>query len=327
MKKNSAPDTDILISSIKKAYFLFSRQIDGKITAVSPAVQTMLGYDSEEFALIYPHFQLVKCMQNSIEANGASSCPEKQRSEYNIQINHKNGSPHWLKIVELPVVNQKGEIISYDCIAHDITGHVNNTAHLLYSEKRLRDALGHSIRVLATTVESRDYFSYGHHQRSSSIARLIAQDLGMSAESIDTIRLAAVIHDIGKITVPSEILNKRNLLSDTDYSFIHSHPEAGYNILKGLDIPWPFAEIVLQHHERMNGSGYPYQLQGDQILPESRVLAVADVIEAMASDRAYRSAMDTDSIMDEICVQRGILFDPDVVDASMRLLSENRIIL
>ena len=316
MKENLIYDTDIFLDHIKKSYFLFSRQIDGTIISVSQAVTSMLGYDRHEFMQLFADTLL----QDSLQS-------KKHPTEYEIKINHKNGSPCWLKVVEMPVMSQAGEIKAFDCLAHDITEHKNTCAELLASEKKVRGALGSSIRALAASVESRDHFSCGHQQRASSMARLIAQELGVSAERTDTIRLAAVVHDIGKIVIPLEILNKKNLLSDTDYDFIQGHPETGYNILKKLDLPWPLAEIVLQHHERMDGSGYPHHLRGDQILPETRILTVADVIEAMASDRSYRPAMVLDSIVDEITDKKGVLFDPDVVDASLRLLTEEKIVL
>jgi len=327
MKNNIIHDQERFLDGIKKAYFLFSRRLDGSVISVSSSVTNLLGYDCREFAHIFPDFLLVKCLQSTVDDNGRSCIDTRQQNEFEIQVNHKNGTTHWLKIIEIPVTNDAGEIKAFDCIAHDITNHKIHRAELLASEKMLRNALGKSIRALAATVESRDYFSYGHHERASSMARLIAQELGISDQRTDTLRLAGVIHDIGKISVPTEILNKRTHLSDTEYGFVHSHPETGYNILKSIDLAWPLAEIVLQHHERMDGSGYPFHLSGDAILPESRILAVADVIEAMASDRAHRPALELDTIMDELSEQRGILFDPDVVDVSMRLLAERKIIL
>lgn len=327
MKKQQLPGTDRFLNGIRKAYFLFSRQLDGNITSVSPSVTNLLGYDSREFAQIFPHFRQVSSQQKRFVDDDLSYSDDIHSTEYEIQMDHKNGAPHWLKIKELPITDESGEIKAFDCIAHDITQHKTQTAELLSTERLLRNALGKSIRALAATVESRDYFSYGHHQRASSMARLIAQELGLSSQRTDTIRLAAVIHDIGKIGVPTEILNKRTRLSETEYGFVKNHPEAGYNILKELNLDWPLAEIVLQHHERMDGSGYPYHLSGEEILPEARILAVADVVEAMASDRAHRPAMKLDSIMGELSNQKGILFDPDVIDTSLRLLSEKRITL
>ena len=315
MKEKSMPDTDMFLNSIQKAYFLFSRELDGTITSVSQTITSLLGYDRHEFMQRFADTLLQNPLQN-----------RNNPTEYEIRINHKNGTPRWFKIVEIPVLNQTDEIKAFDCMAHDITKHKNRYALLQSSEKKIRNALGTSIKALAASVETRDYFSYGHQQRSSSIARLIAQELGISAERTDTLRLAAVIHDIGKITIPLEILNKKNLLNNSELDLIHGHPEAGYNILKELYLSWPLAEIVLQHHEKMDGSGYPYHLRGDQILPESKILTVADVMEAMASDRAHRPAMDIESIMAEMTEQKGVLYDPDVVDVSLRLLTEQRIL-
>jgi PAS domain S-box-containing protein/putative nucleotidyltransferase with HDIG domain len=316
------PDNNRFIDGIKKGLFLFTRLIDGKITTVSPSVTSLLGYNSQEFAKILPDYLL----QNTFSAKGPSFI-ENKPNEYELRINHKNGELHWLKIIELPVLNEEGEIKAFDCIAHDITKHKNYSAELVSSERTLRDVLSKSVYFLIETVESREYLSHGHHQRTSSIARDIAQELGMSEEATDTIRLAGIVHDIGKITVPTEILNKRAFLSDTEYAFVQNHPEVGYYILKDIDMPKPLAEIVLQHHERMDGSGYPNHLKGDEILHESRIVAVADVIEAMASDRAHRPALEINNILDELERQKGILFDPDVVDVSVQLLTEKKIIL
>ncbi len=309
-------DTDIFLQTIKKAYFLFSRQLNGTIISVSEAVTPMLGYDRDEFK----HLFAEKLQQGPLK----SSC---NLTEYEMEIDHKDGSRRWLKVIEMPVPNQSGETKAFECLVHDITEHKNNYLELLSSERQVRSALSNSIKALASSVESRDIYSYGHHQRSSSMARIIAQELGISKERTDTIRLAAVIHDIGKITIPLEILNKKNSLNKAEFDLIQGHPEAGHSILKDLDLPWPLADIVLQHHERLDGSGYPNHLQGDQILPETRIMIVADVIEAMASDRAHRKAKGTDSIVEEITSQKGILYDPDVVDVSLQLLNEKKIVL
>lgn len=311
-----SPDTDILLNSIKRAFFLFSRRLDGTLISVSPVVLSMLGYERQEFLQLFGDSLLHDRMQKHV-----------RKSEYELQIDHKNGSTRWFKIIEIPIMGLDGTVRAFDCIAHDITDHRNNYVKLLDTEKNVRGALGKSIWALAASVETREYYSIGHQQRASSMARIIAQELGVSSERIDTIRLAAVIHDIGKITIPTEILNKKALLSDTELGFIQAHPEVGYNILKELDLPYPLADIVLQHHEKLDGSGYPHHLRGDRILPETRILTVADVIEAMASDRPQRTAMDLDSILGEITEQRGILLDPDVVDVSLLLLTEKRITL
>ena len=320
-----SPD-EKFIDSIKQAYFLFARRPDGAITSVSPTVKPLLGYDRDEFTAVckaslprYPkgHYDTLLSESN----DGEIFIPP-----YEIQITHKDSTPHWLKITEIPIVSQDGDIVSIEYLAHDVTGHKLLEKDLRDSEQNLREVLSSTVRALAMSVEARDYFSFGHHQRSSSFARTIAQELGMSSATTDTIRLAGVIHDIGKICIPPEILNKRNTLNDIEYSFIQSHPETGYNILKDIDLPDPLADIVLQHHERINGSGYPRRLSGDEILPETKVLMVADVMEAMASDRAHRPAMSEESIVAELTDKSGTLYDPTVVDVSIRLVNEKKIV-
>ena len=249
MNTHLMTDNDRFLAGVKKAYFLFTRRLDGNITTVNSSVTNLLGYESQEFAKILPDYLL----QNTISVKATTSIQDKQPVQYEIRINHKNGELHWLKIIEIPVLNEAGEIIAFDCIGHDITKHKNYSAELVSSERTLRDVLGKSIYVLIETVESREYLSHGHHQRTSSIARSIAQELGISDEGTETIRLAGIVHDIGKITVPTEILNKRAFLSATEYGFVQNHPEVGYDILKNIDMPKPLAEIVLQHHERLDG--------------------------------------------------------------------------
>jgi len=188
--------------------------------------------------------------------------------------------------------------------------------------KQMRKNLNGTIKAIARTVETRDAYTAGHQRRTTEIARAIAFEMGLSKQLIDGIRMAGVIHDLGKISVPAEILSKPGQISKSEMSLIKQHPHAGYEILKGIDFKWPVADIVLQHHERLNGSGYPYNLQGDQILLEARVIGVADVIEAMASHRPYRPALGLDDAFEEITMNRGIMYDPDVVDASIDLFTK-----
>jgi HD-GYP domain-containing protein (c-di-GMP phosphodiesterase class II) len=146
--------------------------------------------------------------------------------------------------------------------------------------------------------------------------------MNLPIDMIDGIHMAAAIHDLGKISVPAEILSKPTKLTNIEFNPIKTHSQSGYNILKDIDFPWPVARTVLEHHERMNGSGYPDGLTGDNILMESRILAVADVVESMASHRPYRSALGIDAALNEISKNKGILYDPEVSDACLRLFHE-----
>lgn len=175
---------------------------------------------------------------------------------------------------------------------------------------------------MASTVETGDPYIAGHQRRVADLARAIAKEMGLSAEPIDGIRVAGVIHDIGKISIPGEVLSKPGRLTEIEFGLIKAHPQVGYEILKAIDFPWPVAQIVLQHHERMDGSGYPSGLSSEEILLEARVLAVADVVEAISSHRPYRPALGMDKALEEISRHKGVLYDAGVVDACLKLFTE-----
>lgn len=196
------------------------------------------------------------------------------------------------------------------------------TRSLSESENRLKKTLLETVSAVAAMVELRDPYTAGHQRRVEQIATAIAHELQLPEQQIEALSLAAVVHDVGKIHVPSEILSKPGHLTDVEFSLIKQHPETGYDILKGIDFPWPIANIVRQHHERLNGSGYPHGLNGDDILLEARILAVADVIEAMASHRPYRPGLGIDTALEEVENNRDTLYDPAVTDAALTLFRE-----
>ena len=190
------------------------------------------------------------------------------------------------------------------------------------AKQKLQKTLEKTIHALASAIEMRDPYTAGHQKRVTKLACAIAKEMDLSKEQIEGIRMAGLIHDIGKISIPFEILTKPGKLNDLEYSLIKTHPQAGYNILKGIEFPWPVAQIVLQHHERMDGSGYPQGLCGKDILLEAGILAVADVVEAMSSHRPYRPAYGIDKALEEISKNKGILYDPEVVNACLRLFNQ-----
>jgi response regulator RpfG family c-di-GMP phosphodiesterase len=196
------------------------------------------------------------------------------------------------------------------------------TGELRESEKRLRTSLLDSVTALAATVEMRDPYTAGHQRRVAQLAVAIARELMLPEEQVEGIFLASVVHDVGKIQVPAEILSKPGRLSELEFRIIKEHPQHGFDVLKSIDFPWPIAQIVLQHHERLDGSGYPQALKSDQILSDARIIAVADVVEAMVSHRPYRAALGVDVALEEITRNRGVLYDPAVVDACLRLFRE-----
>jgi len=190
------------------------------------------------------------------------------------------------------------------------------------SFNKLKKALGGTISAMAITVETRDPYTAGHQQRVANLASAIAKEMEIDSDGVEGIRMAGVMHDVGKLAVPIEILTKPGRLSEMEFGIIKEHPQAGYDILKEITFPWPIANIVLQHHEKIDGSGYPRGLSGDHILVTSRILAVADVVEAMASHRPYRPSLGIEKALQEISKNQGVFYDRLAVDKCLILFRE-----
>lgn len=187
---------------------------------------------------------------------------------------------------------------------------------------KLQDTLEGVIQVIAHTVESKDPYTAGHQRRVAELACAIAHEMDFTEEQVKGILMGGMIHDLGKISVPSEILTKPGKLNDIEFAIIKTHPQVGYDILKGIDFEWPIKTMVLQHHERMDGSGYPNGLKADEIMPESRILVVADVVEAMASHRPYRPGLGIDIALEEIRKNKGILYEADIVEICDKIFTK-----
>lgn len=224
--------------------------------------------------------------------------------------------------VQVVAWDEKGKPKAVAKIYNDITEHKQAAEDLKDSMLQLRQNLAGTIQAMSRTVESRDPYTASHQRRTTEIACDIARLLGLDKQQVDIIRMAGAIHDLGKIAIPTAILSKPGKINQSEFSLIKQHPLTGFNILKGMDLG-PVADIVLQHHERMDGSGYPYGLRGDEILLEARVIGVADVLEAMASHRPYRPALGIDQAFDELINNRGLFYDPDVVDAAAELFNDS----
>lgn len=188
---------------------------------------------------------------------------------------------------------------------------------------QLKESLDGIIHSVALMVEARDPYTAGHQNRVSDLAAMIAEKLGWDADRIEGLKLAGIVHDIGKIQIPAEILTKPTKLSNLEYEMIKTHSQTGYDILKDIHFPWPIAKMIYQHHECLDGSGYPLGLKGDEILMEAKILTIADVVEAMASHRPYRASLGMDTAMEEIQKYRGIRYDPDIVDACVELFKKD----
>ena len=193
---------------------------------------------------------------------------------------------------------------------------------LLQTYKKLQKFVEDTAYIIMKVVETRDPYSIGHQQRVSKLATTIAQEMKLSQDKIEGTRIASLVHDIGKVNLPTEIIIKPNKLIDVEFNLIKNYPKVGYDILKKVDFPWPIAEIVLQHQEKIDGSGYPRGLKGDEICIEAKILGVANVVEAMTSYKSYRTALSIDESLAEIVENKNILFDPEVVDTCLKLFKE-----
>jgi PAS domain S-box-containing protein/putative nucleotidyltransferase with HDIG domain len=211
-------------------------------------------------------------------------------------------------------------------VFRDISSRKRAEEELKQSWERLQKALAGTVQAMALTIEMRDPYTAGHQRRVSKLSCAIAQELGLAPPQIEGLRTAGDIHDIGKIYVPAEILSKPGRLTEIETSIIRAHAQVGFDILKNVEFPWPIAQIIYQHHERLDGSGYPNKIRGDQILLEARIIAVADVIEAMSSHRPYRPSYGLDKALDEIQKHAGRLYDPAIVEVCVRLFEQNRFV-
>ena len=190
------------------------------------------------------------------------------------------------------------------------------------SHNKLQKVLEGIAYIIAKVIERRDSHSIGHQQRVSKLAAAIAQEMKLPQDKIEGLTFASLVHDIGKVDLPIEIVVKPDKLIEIEFNVVKNHPKIGYEILKKVDFPWPVAEIVFQHHEKIDGSGYPRELKRDEILIEAKILCVADVVEAMSSYRSYRPAINIDRTLNEISENKDILFEPEVVDTCLKLFRE-----
>ncbi len=201
-------------------------------------------------------------------------------------------------------------------------------AHLYEGVQRKHTALKKVtegvLHVMSVAVETRDPYTAGHQRQVANLACEIAEEMGLSEWDIEGIRIMGLLHDVGKISVPAEILSKPGQINQYEFSVIKTHPRAGYEILKEIEFPWPVTQVILQHHERLDGSGYPQGLSGEDIILEARILGVADAIDAMLSHRPYRPALGVDRVLEEISQKRTILYDPEVVDAYLKVFQKNK---
>jgi PAS domain S-box-containing protein/putative nucleotidyltransferase with HDIG domain len=309
---------------------VFMLDLNLTTTYVSPSIERMLGYTPEERMAQPVDQQLTRKSQALVfETLIAELDREKEKGAdpdrsltLELEYYHRNGSIRHLTTYIRGIRDSEGNLTGLYGSHHDITDRKKAEEDLRKSVGQLRRAMQTTIQVLGLVAETKDPYTAGHQKRTTDLARAMATEMGLPPEQIEGIRMAGVIHDIGKISLPTEILSKPTKLSNIEFSLIKQHAQQGYEILKEVESPWALAEMVYQHHERINGSGYPRGLKGDEILIEARILAVADVVESMASHRPYRAALGIGAALEEIIKNRGVLYDPVVVDACLRLFQE-----
>jgi putative nucleotidyltransferase with HDIG domain len=246
-----------------------------------------------------------------------------QLEPWEFRIVDKDGRIIFVRSSSRPIYKD-GEIVSITSLIADIRERKITEEKLEKSYASLKKTLDDAINTMVKIVELRDPYTAGHQQRVAGLATAIAREMKFDDTRIDNLRTAAVIHDIGKIYIPSDILSRPGKLSEMELNLIKTHPQGGYDIIKGMDFPCSIARAVLQHHERLDGSGYPNGLKGEDMLLEAKILAVADVVEAMASHRPYRAALGMDKALEEISKNKGKLYDPDVVDACVELFHSGK---
>jgi len=288
----------------------------GKVTFINPSAQKITGWNEPD-AIDQPVDRILELKEN-LNFDPDSALPVLE--ETNLITRTGLEIPVELTVSTLP--EESGQPSGQVIVFKDVTSRRQTEQELQESWARLRRALKGTIQAISTTIEMRDPYTAGHQRRVAQLAEAVAREMNLPEVKIEGIRFAAQIHDIGKIYVPAEILSKPTKLTDLEYTIIKTHPQAGYEILKNIEFPWPIAEIVLQHHERLNGSGYPAGLKDGEILLEARILAIADVVEAMSSHRPYRPSCGIDKALEEIGLNNGLLYEPEAVAACQRLFLE-----
>jgi len=288
---------------------IFQTTLEGKCTMVNSAMVALLGYSSAE-----EYIEATSRPENLYV--DASSRQELIRllltdgyvKGFETELYRKDGSKLSVSMNVRGVFDERGNFIHYQGTVIDISAEIT-----------LRRVLDETTGALSMAVEVRDPYTAGHQERVTRLAEAIAAEMHFSDEHISAVHTAGMLHDIGKIYVPAEFLSRPGKITDNEYNILKQHAREGYEILKNIEYKYPIAEIVYQHHERMNGSGYPRSLSGDRILIEARIISVADVVEAMASPRPYRPALEIEKALDEIRKNRGILYDASVVDTCLAL--------
>jgi len=318
--KNAKDELEIILDSVPA--IIFYKDIESKIILANKTLADSLKIPIKDIIGKTPEELFPKDQAESMKKGDQEVMISGKLKRNIIQPYTTPDGIRWLNVDKIPYKDKKGKIIGIIGLAKDITEQRKSEEELRQSYQQLKKTMDATIDTMSSIIEAKDPYTAGHQQRVSQLATAIAKELHLSQNKIEGIRIASLIHDIGKIGIPTEILSKPIKLSDIEFNLIKEHSQIGYNILKSIDFSYPVANIVLQHHEKLNGSGYPNHLKGDKILPEARILGVADVVEAMSSHRPYRPALGIDKALEEITQNKGILYDPKAVDTCLKLFKE-----
>ena len=302
---------------------------DGNVTLTNEAFVKLLGYTQDDIPTVsewwpkaYPDPEVRRRMVDAWSSETERSAKSDDAfTPMEARIRCKDGTERVMLLSSASLDSASSEQV---VVFYDITEREQAEEAVLRSNERLEQVLKSVIVLIGKVVEARDPYTQGHEEGVARIGRLIAEEMGLPADVVEGVEVAGLVHDVGKLGIPAEILTKPGKLGEVEYELIREHSQQGYDILKHIDFDWPVAESVLQHHERMDGSGYPSGLAGDGISVTARILMVADVIEAMAAHRPYRPALGLDAAMDEI-TGHPEKYDQQVVSACVRLHEAGRI--
>lgn len=304
---------------------IFILDVEGTLLYINPAWKKILGHRQEDIVgrnlVAFVEEEDVNRLEQLLKIVRKNKTPIM---DILLTIKSLPGIEHNFSFNCAPNIDEGGHVDSLVGIFTDMTDLRRSEVELKKSYEKLEVAMSGTISVISLISESRDPYTAGHQRGVADLAAAIAREMGLPEERTKMIHMAGLIHDIGKINVPAEILSKPGKLNSVELSLIKNHPETGYNILSQVDFTPIISQIVYQHHEKIDGSGYPRMLSGDKIILEARIITVADVVEAMANHRPYRPALGIEKALDEIRANRGVTYDPDVADACIALFANNR---
>ncbi|MCP4180972.1 MAG: PAS domain S-box protein [bacterium] len=302
-----------IISSMADGLWVIDKEGNNKY--INPSMSNMLNYNREEFFKLTP-LDITSEKYSTSTLNNINSALNGNIASDELSLIAKNGNKIPVSVVSSPIRNHEGSVTCAFAVIRDITKR-------LESEKLLKKSFEDMITIISNATEKRDPYTAGHQKRVAQLSVALAKKLHLDKKTIECLYYGSIIHDIGKLYIPSDILNKPGKLSNSEFSIIKEHPRMGFEIIENVNFIWPIKELVLHHHEKLDGSGYPDGLKGKKIDITCRIAIVADVVEAMISHRPYRPALDKEQALKEISDHKASQYDPKVVDACIELFEKD----